>query len=156
MHSSFQNSLLQAVWPPPVSSPGWTSTPRSPLAGAPGSPVVTWRAQVAFFGLHLAWCWNTKNKASNGSLPENHSCCHSVDITFWRTLSKTLLLLRPILLSNRELMVIYTYFCDHLVQTVFQFAGHIPTSYWGYKGHLQHLEHLQTWSAVKDTLDIRW
>lgn len=53
-------------------------------------------------------------------------------------------------------MFSWTYFFDHLVQTVFQFDGHIPIFYWGYKEHLQHREHLQIWLAVKDTLNIRY
>lgn len=64
---------------------------------------------------------------------------------------KKLSLLKLILLNIQDLMFSHTYFCDHLVQTVFQFDGHIPTFYWGCKEHLQHHEHLQIWLAVKDT-----
>lgn len=91
------------------------------------------------------------------SLPDNlsHSYLHS--IIFWKNFKqKNLLLLKLILLNKWDLTFSHTYFCDHLVQTVFQSDGHIPTFYWGYKEHLQHREHLQIWLAVKDTLNIRY
>lgn len=88
-------------------------------------------------------------QGQQGSQP--HSQHHFSRSLTWKGLS----LWKFILLNKQDLMFSHTYFCDHLVQTVFQFAGHIPTFYWGYKEHLQHLERLQIWLAVKDTLNIR-
>lgn len=150
------HSLFQAVGPSPVPPPGRAPAARPPLAGAPGPAVLTGRARVPLLWLHLPWCWNMNSEASHRVYYPKPSVSATQLVSLLKNFTCKSLSLRKLILNKQELMFSHTYFCDHLVQTVFQFDGHIPTFYWGYKGHLQHLEHLQIWLAVKDTLNIMY